>query len=213
MKKTWQIPLTITFILLGILLSTQLQTQNRLAADLSQQNISDLTIMVKNLSEKRQSLAQEIDELETAINAHSDDAELSAQLSADIEKYNLVLGKTAVQGPGITVTITKDSWPTFFDLSRTVNELWAAGAEAIAINNQRVTFDSNFSYAEVAQGQYLVHNKQLLKYPIVIDAIGNAATLDTALTMPGGIIDTQLSIMGVAPTVVQMENLIIPAAE
>ena len=32
MKKTWQIPLTITFILLGILLSTQLQTQNRLAA-------------------------------------------------------------------------------------------------------------------------------------------------------------------------------------
>ena len=90
MKKTWQIPLTITFILLGILLSTQLQTQNRLAADLSQQNISDLTIMVKNLSEKRQSLAQEIDELETAINAHSDDAELSAQLSADIDRKSVV---------------------------------------------------------------------------------------------------------------------------
>lgn len=213
MKKTWQIPLTITFILLGILLSTQLQTQNRLASDLSQQSISELTIMVKNLTEKRQSLALEINELQKNIEAHSDDAELSVQLESEIEKLDLILGKTPVQGPGIIVTISKDSWATFFDLARTINELWAAGAEAIAINEQRITFSSNFSYADLAQGQYLVHNKQLLKYPIVIEAIGNAATLDTALTMPGGIIDTQLSIMGVAPSVVQMDNIILPAAK
>ena len=32
MNKKWQLSLTITFLLLGILISAQLQTQNRLAS-------------------------------------------------------------------------------------------------------------------------------------------------------------------------------------
>ena len=47
----WHIYLTVTFVLLGILISTQIQTQHRLMSDLSMQTTSDLSIMLKNLTE------------------------------------------------------------------------------------------------------------------------------------------------------------------
>ena len=44
----WQIYLAITFILLGIMISTQIQTQNRLMSDLSLQSTSDQTDYLYN---------------------------------------------------------------------------------------------------------------------------------------------------------------------
>ena len=49
----WHIYLAVTFVLLGILISTQIQTQHRLMSDLSMQTTSDLSIMLKNLTDKR----------------------------------------------------------------------------------------------------------------------------------------------------------------
>ena len=42
----WHIYLVVTFVLLGILISTQIQTQSRLMSDLSMQSTSDLSIML-----------------------------------------------------------------------------------------------------------------------------------------------------------------------
>ena len=67
MKKKihgWQVYLAITFVLLGILISTQIQTQNRLDSDLSSQSTSNLTIMIKNLTERRLQLTEELAEAE-----------------------------------------------------------------------------------------------------------------------------------------------------
>ena len=67
MKKKihgWQIYLAVTFILLGLLISTQIQTQNRLDSDLASQSASDLTIMVKNLTDRRLLLTEELGEAE-----------------------------------------------------------------------------------------------------------------------------------------------------
>ena len=58
----WQIYLAITFILLGLLISTQIQTQNRLDSDLASQSTSDLTIMIKNLTDRRLQLTEELTE-------------------------------------------------------------------------------------------------------------------------------------------------------
>ena len=60
----WQIYLAITFILLGLLISTQIQTQNRLDSDLASQSTSDLTIMIKNLTDRRLQLTEELTEAE-----------------------------------------------------------------------------------------------------------------------------------------------------
>lgn len=216
MNKKWQLSLTITFLLLGILISAQLQTQNRLASSLSQQSTTDLTIIVKNLTEKRQSLAQAIEEMESNIATYKasyvDNTELIHQLDADISRSEMVIGAVPVQGPGISVVITKNNAMLYRDLLDIVNELWAAGAEAIAINDQRVTFNSNIYYAEISHETYLTLDGELLRYPLTISAIGDPDTLDKGLSLPGGILDV-VATLGVHPSITHMEELHLPAAE
>lgn len=216
MKINWQIPLTFTFLLLGILISTQLQTQNRLASDLSQQTTSELTIMVNNLSMKRQALALAIDEMDSNIAtykaSYTDNSDVITQLGEDIIRTQMFIGALPVEGPGISVTITKNSGLMYYDLLDIINELWAAGAEAIAINEQRVTFTSSFYYADVSSDSFLTLDNQLLRYPLVIQAIGDANTLDKGLSMPGGILDL-LASFGITPTITHIEQLNLLAAD
>lgn len=216
MNKKWQLSLTITFLLLGILISAQLQTQNRLASSLSQQTTTDLTIIVKNLTEKRQSLLQAIEEVENNIAAYQaayvDNTALINQLDADISRFEMVIGAVPVQGPGISVVITKNNAMLYRDLLDIINELWAAGAEAIAINEQRVTFTSGFFYAEISGETYLTMDGTLLRYPLVIEAIGDPDTLDKGLSLPGGILD-MIATLGVQPNITHVDNLHLEAAE
>lgn len=217
MKKSyWQIPLTIAFILLGVIISAQIQTQNRLEANLSIQSSSDLSIIFKNLSEKRLALVQEIAEAETNIQAYrldyADEAEIINRLNNDLAKVQLLLGTIAVQGPGIEITLTKEAYGylMYKDIIHIINELWAAGAEAVSINDQRVTLNSNIYYTRVLDTSYYTHNEQLLELPISIKAIGDSATLDKGLTLPGGIIDNLMTYQ-VIPLIEIKENIIIPA--
>jgi uncharacterized protein YlxW (UPF0749 family) len=59
------------------------------------------------------------------------------------------------------------------DLQRLVNGLWAAGAEAIALNGQRLT---NLSTIRLAGGAITV-NARSLRRPYVVSVIGNQDTL------------------------------------
>ena len=93
MKKRihgWQIYLAVTFILLGILISTQVQTQNRLDSDLASQSTSDLTIMIKNLTDRRLLLTEELAEAEYNLELYQeeyiDDSLLLSQLGTDIAR-------------------------------------------------------------------------------------------------------------------------------
>ena len=215
MNRKWQLSLTITFLLLGILISTQLQTQNRLASSLSQQTTTDLTIIVKNLTEKRQSLSLAIEEMENNIATYKasyvDNTDLIHSLNADISRSEMVIGAVPVQGPGISVVVTKNNAMLYRDLLDIVNELWAAGAEAIAINDQRVSFNSSIYYAEITHETYLTLDGELLRYPLTINAIGDPDTLDKGLSLPGGIMDV-VATLGVHPSITHMDELHLPAA-
>lgn len=216
MNKKWQLSLTITFLLLGILISAQLQTQNRLASSLTEQSTTDLTIIVKNLTDKRQSLAQAIEEMESNIATYKasyvDNTELIHQLEADISRSEMIIGAVPVQGPGISVVVTKTNAITYKELLDIVNELWAAGAEAIAINDQRITSNSSIDYAEISHETYLTLDGELLHYPLTINAIGNPDTLDKGLSLPGGVLDV-LATYSVHPSITHLEELHLPAAE
>jgi len=105
---------------------------------------------------------------------------------------------TPVQGPGVVVTLN-DSKKTFprplppgmalpniihdSDINAVVNELRAAGAEAIAVNGQRLVAISPVRTA----GATILINFTPTVPPYVIKAIGGPKTLASAMTMPGGI--------------------------
>ena len=195
MKKKihgWHVYLVITFVLLGILISTQIQTQNRLMSDLSMQSTSDLSIMLKNLTDKRWLLTEELEEAETNLmtyqNDYNNDTALISSVENELNRLQLISGASAAKGPGISITI--DGYLLGSDLVVVINELWAAGAEAVAINDCRVTATSGISYVDTMDKTYLTCDGSIIQEPVEIRAIGNSAILEKSLTMPGGIADS-----------------------
>ena len=188
----WHIYLVVTFVLLGIMISTQIHTQNRLLSDLSMQSTSNLSIMLKNLTDKRWLLTEELEEAEqnllTYQNDYNSDAALLSSIENELNRLQLISGASAVKGPGIVITV--DGYLLASDLVVIVNELWAAGAEAVSINNCRVTATSGISSVEAMDQTYLTCDRTVIQEPYEIRAIGNGATLEKSLTMPGGIADS-----------------------
>ena len=108
--------------------------------------------------------------------------------SAAARRIGGLTGTVPVTGAGMVVTVddkpdaTSDRERVFDqDLQKLVNGLWAAGAEAISINGQRL---SSLSAIRLA-GQAITVNFRSLRRPYVVSAIGNpddlpARFVDTA---------------------------------
>jgi uncharacterized protein YlxW (UPF0749 family) len=96
----------------------------------------------------------------------------------------------------------------YVDIIHIVNELWASGAEAIAINDYRITQDTSIFYAENEQNMSITVDNNNLTYPIIIKAIGDPNNLDKGLTMPGGIMDN-LSLYRAYPIISKVDLLTI----
>lgn len=99
-------------------------------------------------------------------------------------------GATAVQGPGVTVTL-HDSPPATGeteprnrvnagDLQLVVNALWASGAEAVVVNDQRLTSLSSIRGA----GDAIVVDFRGLAPPYEVAAIGDPDALADAVARP-----------------------------
>ena len=116
------------------------------------------------------------------------------------DNYNarFLAGLTPVQGPGVVVTLNDSKkplpskLPSGFappnlihdtDINQVVNELKAAGAEAISVNDQRLVATSAVRTA----GPTIFVNSTAQAPPYVIKAIGDSKTLAGALNLRGGI--------------------------
>lgn len=201
-------------LVLGILIFAQLQTQSRLELDLSTQSSSDLTIMINNLSEKRLSLSNEISTAESTLYSYrtdySDSTKLLESVSSETERLSAIVGTNPVYGSGITVELTKDMYPLYTDVLDIVNELWAAGAEAVAINDHRLNDRSYLYYDDAEKGTVITLDGEELEFPIVISAIGNSSTLESSLNMPGGIINN-LNLFHMYPIITTQDSVVMSA--
>ncbi|MPZ62489.1 MAG: DUF881 domain-containing protein [Propionibacteriales bacterium] len=113
----------------------------------------------------------------------------SNDLNARIQELSMRYGTEPVSGPGMVITVDDASGgdPTGevldTDLQALVSGLWAAGAEAVSINDQRITSTTSIRTA----GAAINVNTRSLTRPYVIRAIGNPATLPARLAeTPGG---------------------------
>lgn len=122
------------------------------------------------------------------------------QLQEKMEKYEIVLGMTDVTGEGVIVTVSDnnsvDVSNSFYSINASnylvhdgnlvaiVNELKAAGAEAISINNNRITSSTAITCA----GNVIQINGQKVGSPFVIKAIGSKELLYGELNKNGGTI-------------------------
>lgn len=215
-KRWWQFCLTMVLLALGLLLSLQFRTQRLLASSLESQKTEDLVAIWKNLSTKRTQLQREVAELEDQLGALTTGSGESDKARAALEKELMRLknhlGLTPVKGPGITVTFTGDAPLLSVDLIDLINELWVSGAEAIAVNDLRVTASTFISDKEEGRNLYLTVNGQKLLYPIVVKAIGDPHTLEKGLTFVGGLIDNLATLFNIHPNIKKHQELELPAA-
>lgn len=141
----------------------------------------------------------------------------SAQLEAELKLANQLLGLTELKGKGIIVTLDDNKTVGLEtanitgylvhdgDIIEMINELKNAGAEAISVNGQRIISKT----AITCDGNVIRINNQKVGAPYVIQAIGYPEYLESALNLPGGLIQ-YLNRDGVVTKVEKSNNLTIP---
>lgn len=147
----------------------------------------DRTAQSEALDGRAEALRAELPRLrEAALGADAVGRSLAERLTA----LELASATTAVVGPGVVVTLddaapsedrqapaNEDGRVRDTDLQDTVNALWAAGAEAMSINGQRLTALT----AKRSAGAAVLVDLLPLSPPYVVRAVGPAAGLELGL--------------------------------
>lgn len=130
-----------------------------------------------------ENLASEVEDLKKTLDETSNQALALKSIEEEIRKYQILSGDANIAGPGIVVTISSDVEPIW--LIDLVNELFNGGAEAISVNNLRVT-DTTQGFEVLPQGQVFFHINTLEK-PYIFRAIGDPSELNNIIVQKGGI--------------------------
>lgn len=129
---------------------------------------------IARLSETREELRSSSSRRQTALSQAREDAAV----------YGILAGTLPATGPGVRITIHDENGTVDFStLLDALQELRAAGAEAIEIND-RIRVIAQTSIEETALG--IEFDGQLIEPPYSIDVIGEPTTLAGSLDFPSG---------------------------
>jgi uncharacterized protein YlxW (UPF0749 family) len=177
-------------LVLGIAVATQVR-RTKAGDTLADQRPQDLVVLLDGLQQREAVLRKEIADAEAALsrlqaNGDSVTAALAeAQRRADA--LAVLAGTMPAVGPGLEIEVTDPQRGVApADLLDTVQELRAAGAEAIQVGAVRVGVDSAFTGSSGA----VMLDGMRLSTPLTVLAIGDPPTLAAALNIPGGVVDT-----------------------
>ncbi|WP_405814889.1 DUF881 domain-containing protein [Streptomyces sp. NBC_01390] len=147
--------------------------------------LDELDDRTQRLEDEKQGLEDQRAELENS----SDQAEEARKQTVEKERQlGILAGTVAAQGPGITLTIEDTKGTVEADmLLDAIQELRAAGAEAIQVNGVRVVAGT-FLADEDGGGVSVDGNK--IDAPYRFKVIGKPQDLEPALNIPGGVVQT-----------------------
>jgi len=203
MKKPISAQLAVGFVslILGLALAGQFKNVQKVGGNVSVQRTEQLTAEIKKLREDNEELLKQIQEYEDIIEKYERAAEEEGSdyqaLINELSKAKMQAGLLPMEGPGVVVTVDNlyindingggqiVQAVHYEDILKLVNELNAAGAEAIAINDERVVATTEIRNA----GDYIVINTNRHSVPFEIKAIGNPENLEAALKLLGGVVD------------------------
>ncbi|HHX17499.1 MAG TPA: DUF881 domain-containing protein [Clostridium sp.] len=223
MKKIARnISITIVCLILGTMLSWQYKSisssnassiaQNERLEDLRSQLIEEKRIN-EGLKNRNEELQAQLSEYKEAI----DDIEkLEQTIIREKERAEIIAGLVDVKGEGVVLTIDGDIsvWARrpsgFIDL---INELKAAEAQAISIQDERVVAMTEIKIIDINEtgnvNKWIINGRNFTP-PFTVKAIGDPDKLDNSLHMIAGILDV-LKRSGYRINVEKKEEIIIPA--
>ena len=162
---------------------------------------NELKLELSSWNEKYNKLYERYQEVVAKIeeyrNESVSDQKTAQLLETELEQLNEILGKTDVVGQGIVIQLTDKAGTELSegvlvkeineeDLLRVINELFAAGAEAISINGNRIISTSAIVAIDT---DILKIDSRKISSPYIINAIGNPEYLKSSVTGKSGIVD------------------------
>ena len=181
-------------LLLGIAIVTQVR-QNESGDSLETARPADLLVLLDSLRQREATLNAEVSELQNTLNSlqasgNNDQAAIQAA-QARLAALSILVGAVGATGPGVTVTID-DPGPGVSPevMLDVINELRAAGAEAIEINDAHQSVRVGVDTWVVGMPGSLTVDSKTLSPPYSVLAIGDPPTLAAAMNIPGGAEDS-----------------------
>jgi len=217
--KKGKLTMTITIGLMCLILSTvifvQFKTINQTdITSLENMREDELRTEISNFKQKVTETEEQLKETNLKIKEYEEtintDKQASEVLAKELEQQNNILGKNAVTGSGIVITLTdtRAQKITPEDLRELLNQLKTDGAEAISINGQRIVYDS---YVVDLGGTFISVNGERQVSPYIVKAIGNPTYLESGLSKKQyGYIDTKLE-QGKDVVLERQDNILINA--
>ncbi|MBC8016449.1 MAG: DUF881 domain-containing protein [Sporomusaceae bacterium] len=208
--KQGQVAIALVCAVLGFMLAVQFRTTQDIRSSVPFQRVEDLSQRLSQTEKERDTLLKQMHELRQATGLES--------ATKENENIRMGAGVVALEGKGIVITVDDSKRlskagdnPNLYlihdeDLLKIINELWAAGAEAISINEQRLIATSEVRCA----GPTLSVNNTRYSPPYEIRAIGEPQTLENSLKMRGGVIET-LQFWGIQISIKNQEIVQVPA--
>jgi uncharacterized protein YlxW (UPF0749 family) len=185
---------------LGFIVIAQLRSRQpiRQETELPSWRLPELAQLVRQQETARRLLEAEVDALRRQVQEYEaaimEGRGLTEAMNRDLAQFRLVLGLVPVQGPGVRVLVAEGGQGSggvlpplaqAQDLSGLANELWAAGAEAMAINGIRVLATTGIRQADLR----VTLGSAVLQPPYRIEAIGDPELLRAALAIRGGFVE------------------------
>jgi len=214
----YQIAIAIVCLALGLMVSIQFKTVKQGVGLVSEYRAGQLAAQLKKVKEENARLLNVKKDYEAKIKEYEETASqgsISAKLlKQELDEARILAGIEDVEGQGIIVVLDdlkfaeKVNYPliSYSMLLELLNELNAAGAEAVSINDQRI-----ISTTEIRQVGGIHININTVSYapPFTFKAIGDSKTLEAALRLREGIVE-RLESSGIAVTITQEQLVKIP---
>jgi uncharacterized protein YlxW (UPF0749 family) len=221
-KRHWTLSMVAICLVLGALLGIQVHSQRlRGATEVGRQTgalVSMLTTSQAQLDQHQ----KEIERLRTRVAEYelevANERGMARLRNEELQHRQIALGLLPVGGPGIRLVLgdstmhagdaagAQDLYVIHdFDLVQITNELWAAGAEAVALNGQRLIPGS----AIICSTRLIQVNDVSISAPFTFLVIGNTENLMSALNIRDGMLD-RLRVLQFQVELTPMDEIVIP---
>ena len=211
-RPTWILSLTVICFLFGGLMAMQVRAvqqvrdnrvQEAKGNEISKERLASMQADLQKDREAKEKAENQLRQLAAEVKKGYVSKKVAEQLTQQLQDARRVAGLTPLSGEGVTIRLSDDPQAAQsgagaflpgivhdFDLQQVVHELLSAKAEAIAVKGAGGAPIRITSYTPIrCVGPTIYVNFKPVAAPFTVMALGEPATLKSALETPGGIVE------------------------
>ncbi len=224
--RVWRLQAGLAVVLAaaGFLAVTQIRNELLIREQLQvpSQRLEELGFRLREMERMRGTLEQQIEQMRGQLHAYEQGAAQGrAQLEVlgrQLDQFRALAGHVPLSGPGVVIELNDSPFPLrpgddpntvilhYTDLQGVLNEAFASGAEAIAVNGERVVTSTGVNCV----GTTILCNTKRLAPPYRVTAIGDVDQMANYLMRPEGVLQG-LRAFGFPVKVTKAARLTVPA--